>query len=138
MYTLAGRSLDGFAKSMQREVARVGKVAWMIATGDDLRLPTTTGATANRAMRWQHRYLDRVMAASTSDETVLAAMMDVFFLLRPPTSLFNPRIMRRALRRHSGPPVVTAPSAPTTATRLASASHRTDAHWAEPIHSSWS
>ena len=50
----------------------------MIATGDDLRMPTTTGAAATAATRMQHRYLDRVLAAATTDEEVLAAVMRAF------------------------------------------------------------
>ena len=69
----AHRTLDGFAKPMQRLVAKQGDPAWMIATGDDLRMPTTTGGKRNVATSVQHRYLDRVMAAATADETVLAA-----------------------------------------------------------------
>ena len=87
---------------MQQRVAAAGKAAWMIATGDDLRLPTTTstaGAGSGRMMRFQHRYLDRVIAAATRDETVLAAVMDAFFLISPPESLFRPAILRRTLRR---------------------------------------
>jgi len=71
----------------------------MFATGDDLRMPTTSGAVANRATRMQHRYLDRVMAAATTDDVVLAAMMHALFLTAPPTVLFRPNIVARALRR---------------------------------------
>jgi hypothetical protein len=85
-HALAHRHLDRFARPMPRDVARCGRAAWMIATGDDLRLPTTKGATANLALRLQHRYLDRVIAAATRDVTVLAAMTDVFFLLARPES----------------------------------------------------
>ena len=97
-------TLDGFARRMQRRVAAEGDAAWMIATGDDLRMPTTTGAKATAATRLQHRYLDRVVAASTTDETVLAALLDAFFLVAPPTSLFRPSVVRRALRRRTGVP----------------------------------
>ncbi len=41
--------------AMQRVIARGGRAAWMIATGDDLRRPTTKGAKANIAVRMQHR-----------------------------------------------------------------------------------
>ena len=75
------QSLDGFAPAFRRDVAAAGKAAWMIATADDLRYPTTTGATANTMMRMQHRYLDRVMAAATGNEAALAAMIDVFVLV---------------------------------------------------------
>jgi 2-polyprenyl-6-methoxyphenol hydroxylase-like FAD-dependent oxidoreductase len=96
-HTLTHRDLDGFARPMQRDVARCGRAAWMIATGDDLRLPTTKGAKANLAVRMQHRYLDRVLAAATTDVTVLDAMTDVFFLLARPESLFRPSIVGRVL-----------------------------------------
>jgi 2-polyprenyl-6-methoxyphenol hydroxylase-like FAD-dependent oxidoreductase len=97
-HSLTHRDLDGFARPMQRIVARCGRAAWMIATGDDLRLPTTKGAKANLAVRMQHRYLDRVLAAATRDVTVLAAMIDVFFLLARPESLFRPSIVARVMR----------------------------------------
>jgi 2-polyprenyl-6-methoxyphenol hydroxylase-like FAD-dependent oxidoreductase len=95
------RTLDGLAPAFRRQVAAAGRAAWMIATGDDLRYPTTTGATADALMRLQHRYLDRVMAAATTDETALAAITDVLFLVAPPESLFRPAIAWRAVRRRS-------------------------------------
>ncbi len=95
------RTLDGFAKPMQRLVAKQGDPAWMIATGDDLRMPTTTGGKRNVATSVQHRYLDRVMAAATADETVLAAMLQAFFLVTPPTVLFRPNIVVRSLFRRN-------------------------------------
>jgi 2-polyprenyl-6-methoxyphenol hydroxylase-like FAD-dependent oxidoreductase len=95
------RPLDGLASAFRRDVAAAGRGAWMIATGDDLRYPTTTGATANTMMRTQHRYLDRVMAAATTDEAALAATTDVLFLLARPESLFKPSVMWRALRHGS-------------------------------------
>ncbi|MGH9136170.1 MAG: NAD(P)/FAD-dependent oxidoreductase [Acidimicrobiales bacterium] len=114
-------TLDGFVRPMQRRVAKTGNAAWMIATGDDLRMATTTGAKASTVTRMQHRYLDRVLAAATTDETVLAAAMQAFFLLAPPTVLFRPSILARALRSRPGaatvgePPVATPPRQPALA-----------------------
>ena len=98
-------SLDGLSPAFRREVAAAGRWAWMIATGEDLRYPTTTGATANAMMRVQHRYLDRVMAAATTDEAAMAAMTDALFLLTRPESLFKPGVMWRALRHGAPPPI---------------------------------
>jgi 2-polyprenyl-6-methoxyphenol hydroxylase-like FAD-dependent oxidoreductase len=98
------RSLDGFAPAFRRDVAAAGKPAWMIATGDDLRYPSTTGATANAMLRMQHRYLDRVMAAATTDEAAMAALTDALFLLARPESLFKPSVMWRVLRHGSPRP----------------------------------
>ena len=46
----------------------------MIATGDDLRFPGTTGPKPSRLTRFQHRYLDRALAAATVDETVMSRL----------------------------------------------------------------
>jgi 2-polyprenyl-6-methoxyphenol hydroxylase-like FAD-dependent oxidoreductase len=88
----------GFARKTQRAIARCGDPAWLIATGEDLRYPHTTGATAGPATRLTHRWLDRVTAAANTDPVVTAAFFDVLQLLAPPTSLFRPAIARRALR----------------------------------------
>ncbi len=45
----------------------------------------------------QHHCLYRVMAAPT-DDVVLAAMMHALFLTAPPTVLFRPNIVARALQ----------------------------------------
>jgi 2-polyprenyl-6-methoxyphenol hydroxylase-like FAD-dependent oxidoreductase len=91
-------TLDGFTKRMQKAVAKVGDGPWMIATGDDLRFPDTTGPKPSRVTRFQHRYLDRALAAATVDETVMDAVLQAFMLLAPPTVLFRPSIVSRALR----------------------------------------
>ena len=83
----------------------------MIATGDDLRHPSTTGATANAMLRMQHRYLDRVMAAATTDEAAMAALTDALFLIARPESLFKPSVMWRVLR-HGSPPHRSRPPLP--------------------------
>jgi 2-polyprenyl-6-methoxyphenol hydroxylase-like FAD-dependent oxidoreductase len=91
-------TLDGFTRQMQNAVAKVGEGAWMIAIGDDLRFPDTTGPKPSRLTRFQHRYLDRALAAATVDETVMDAVLQAFMLLAPPTVLFRPSIVARALR----------------------------------------
>ncbi len=91
-------TLDGFTGRMQKAVAKVGDGAWMIATGDDLRFPDTTGLKPSRLTRLQHRYLDRALATATVDETVMDAVLQAFMLLAPPTVLFRPSIVARSLR----------------------------------------
>jgi hypothetical protein len=88
---------------MQKVVAKIGDPAWMIATGDDLRFPGTTGGQPSWMTRVQHRYLDRVLAAATVDESVMAAMLQAYMLLAPPTVLFRPGVVARALRRGGAP-----------------------------------
>ena len=64
-------------------VATEGDAAWMIATGDDLRMPTTTGAKVTAATN-AAPVSGSGPRRGTTDETVLSAMLNVFFLLAPP------------------------------------------------------
>jgi pimeloyl-ACP methyl ester carboxylesterase len=98
----------------QREVATVSAAAWLMATGEDLRYPTTQGGERTLQLRLTHRYLDRVIGAATRDQTVSLAFGKVAQLVAPPTTLFRPGILLRALL-HGG---AREPGAPPTTTRL--------------------
>jgi 2-polyprenyl-6-methoxyphenol hydroxylase-like FAD-dependent oxidoreductase len=91
-------NLDGLARRCQRRLARRNSDPWLLSTGEDLRYPTTTGARVTAATRLQHRYLDRVVAATTRDPAIADTYTQVIGLLARPTSLFAPRIMIAAAR----------------------------------------
>jgi 2-polyprenyl-6-methoxyphenol hydroxylase-like FAD-dependent oxidoreductase len=55
----------GLARQFQRQLARRQDIVWLLATGEDLRYPTTIGATPNLATRWFHRYVDRLTEVAT-------------------------------------------------------------------------
>lgn len=92
--------LDGMARRFQRRVARANADAWLMSTGEDLRFPTTTGAHVSAVTRLQHRYLDRVVAATTRNPAVADTYVQVIGMLARPTSLFAPRILAAAMRRY--------------------------------------
>jgi 2-polyprenyl-6-methoxyphenol hydroxylase-like FAD-dependent oxidoreductase len=103
--------LEGVARRFQRQLARRNRDPWMLSTGEDLRYPTTTGTTAGRVLRAQHRYFDRVEAATTTDPAVTEVYARVFGMLERPTALFRPRIVAAAIRAGraaTGPAVPTA------------------------------
>ncbi len=88
--------LDGLARRFQRRLARRNANPWALSTGEDLRFPTTTGMRVSAAMRLQHRYLDRVLAATTRDPATADTYMQVVGMLAHPMSLFAPRILAAA------------------------------------------
>ena len=49
-------------------------------------------------MRLQHRYLDRVMAATTRDPATADTYLQVLGMLAHPMSLFAPRVLAAAAR----------------------------------------
>jgi len=101
--------LAGLAKLFQRGLARATAGPWMLSTGEDLRFPTTTGMHANAALRAQHRYLDRVLAACTYDPAVAGRYARVLGMLAQPTTLFRPRVLVAAARARTNGGAAAAP-----------------------------
>ncbi|MGH4023687.1 MAG: NAD(P)/FAD-dependent oxidoreductase [Pseudonocardiaceae bacterium] len=93
-----GGDLDGLARRFQRRMARRNNDPWLMSTGEDLRFPTTTGVRVTRAMRMQHRYLDRVLVACTRDPVTAGTYAQVLGMLARPTALFTPRVLAAAAR----------------------------------------
>jgi 2-polyprenyl-6-methoxyphenol hydroxylase-like FAD-dependent oxidoreductase len=92
----------GHAHAAAREVARVADAPWTTATGGDLVYEATVGERP-RGSALVNGYVDRVMRASAVDEVVNAAWTEVQQLLAPPSRLFHPRVVARALRRGGAP-----------------------------------
>ena len=89
-----------------RRAARVVDVPWTLAVGEDFRYPQVTGPKppATDLMNW---YIGHVHRATLRDPVVYRAFLEAMAMLRPPTILFHPRIIARALRAgvaHPSPP----------------------------------
>lgn len=95
-------NLAGLAQRFQRRLARRNVDPWLLATGEDLRYPSTTGLRVTAVTRLQHRYLDRVTAATTQDPGVADIYAQVVAMLARPTSLFAPRVLLAAARARPG------------------------------------
>jgi 2-polyprenyl-6-methoxyphenol hydroxylase-like FAD-dependent oxidoreductase len=105
-------SLTGLASRCQQRVARGCSAAWLLATSEDLRYPTTRGARPDLTTRLLHRYLNRVIEAATVHPAVNRAFLDVVNLISPPTSLFRPSVLLPALAGAGSPPRDRLPIAP--------------------------
>ncbi len=99
----SGQSLQGLAQRFQKALAVVAAGPWQLATGQDVRWPRTTGGQASDPMthpmtRMVQHYLDRVLATMPYSATVAEAFLYVQNMLKPPTSLFHPKIMWQVLK----------------------------------------
>ncbi|MFN8490686.1 MAG: FAD-dependent monooxygenase [Caldilineaceae bacterium] len=93
------QSLDGLAQRFQKALAGVAAGPWQMATGQDVRWPKTVGGhAADPLTRIKQRYLDRVLAAMPHSAHVTEAFLYVNNMLKPPTSLFQPKIIWQALK----------------------------------------
>jgi 2-polyprenyl-6-methoxyphenol hydroxylase-like FAD-dependent oxidoreductase len=89
--------LTGLPRWFQQAVAAASATPWLMATGEDLRYPTTEGARPGLVTRLMHRYLDRVNLAATHHVGVNRAFGQVLNLLAPPSTLFRPSVVFPAL-----------------------------------------
>ena len=87
-----------FPQRFQQAIAKEIKTAWMLSTGEDLRYPETEGhrSLGTRLFNW---YIRRVIGLSASDPLVAAAFFQVWHLLKPLVSLFEPRIVWAVVSR---------------------------------------
>ncbi len=90
--------LTGFAQTFQRKLAKVAEVPWIMATGEDLRYPGTIGGQPGLRDRVIHRYFDALFRIIPANPDVLDAFFQVMNLLKPPASLFQPKILFKVLK----------------------------------------
>ena len=87
-----------FSQRFQQAITKGIKTAWMLSTGEDLRYPETEGhrSLGTRLFNW---YIRRVIGLTASDPLVTAAFFQVWHLLKPLSSLFEPRILWAVLSK---------------------------------------
>jgi pimeloyl-ACP methyl ester carboxylesterase/2-polyprenyl-6-methoxyphenol hydroxylase-like FAD-dependent oxidoreductase len=88
----------GAAHEFQRRLARTIATPWLLSTGEDFRYPTTEGGRPTPMTRLMHRYLSRVVAKARTDDVVAHHLIHVLQMVAPPTTLFHPEVVARALR----------------------------------------
>ena len=71
--------------------------AWKLSTGGDLALDEVD-QVAPLPDRVINRYMERLMVAATHDSVVARAFYEVTGMLKPPTALLTPAMVRRVLR----------------------------------------
>ena len=102
MLTLHGLR-HGFALRIQKPMAKVISTPWLMATGEDFRTPTTEGGQPSPLTRLTHRYFDRVLDVAVHEPAIHKRFQEVAQLLRPPSALFAPSVMLKALSFRAKP-----------------------------------
>lgn len=95
-------SLRGFSQRFQKRLAQVNTTPWLMATGADLRWPTTEGGQPNGMDRLKHQYLDRVLRLGVNHPEVYRTFGEVAHMLKPPTALFRPDIVAQVVLQAMG------------------------------------
>jgi len=92
-------TLDGLAQRFQKKLASVTAGPWAMATGQDIRWPTTEGGTQpDPITKLMQGYLDRVLSVVPHNSEVAEAFFHVQNMLKGPESLFHPKILWQVLK----------------------------------------
>jgi 2-polyprenyl-6-methoxyphenol hydroxylase-like FAD-dependent oxidoreductase len=90
-------SLTGLSRRFQKQLAKVNKAPWLLATGEDYRYRETDGSGPTLMTRFMHRYMEQVLRLATHSVAVRTVLLKAFNLLAPPATLFQPRVLFRVL-----------------------------------------
>ena len=90
-------NLDGLARQVQRQLAKVHDVAWLFATSQDCRYLGSEGGKQNFVTQLTIQYMDQVLKIVTEDEEICQTFLEVVHMLKPSTALFQPRIFVKAM-----------------------------------------
>jgi flavin-dependent dehydrogenase len=90
--------LDLVGARFRKRLAHAIATPWLLATSEDFRYRTTVGGRPRLVSRLVQGYVLRLQELTTADALVCRTFLDVAHLLRPPSALFSPAVLTRALR----------------------------------------
>lgn len=89
----------GMARSFQRALARVNRLPWLMATGEDFRYAATEGVRPGPLSRPFQRYIGTVIELATHSPAISRTFIQVVHLSLPPTALFRAYIVTKVARK---------------------------------------
>lgn len=83
------------SQKMQKVLASTSKNVWRLATGEDLRWPTTEANEDELGLttRLSHRYVERARLVYQRNPDAARVFFEIAHLIRPPTQLFHPVLL---------------------------------------------
>ncbi len=84
----------------QKSLAKSNSQPWTLATGQDLRFPTTSGGSQpSRSGGLLHWYTDRLLSLANQDPSLHTLFMEISHLLKSPVVLFHPQLVFQVLTK---------------------------------------
>ncbi len=91
--------VKGLTQNYQKQLAKVLKTPWLMATSDDFRWETTEGGKPDKITRLMHKYMDEVILLSVHQPQVYKAFVEVIHMMKQPVALFAPGIVFGVLKQ---------------------------------------
>ncbi|MFO0722781.1 MAG: FAD-dependent monooxygenase [Myxococcota bacterium] len=95
----SGTPLDRLGEVFQRSIPGIIADAWVVATGEDSRWPSTEGAERTLSARLTHWYIARLMELTRERPRLVDGFLSVIHMLERPSSLAHPAIAGPVLAR---------------------------------------
>jgi hypothetical protein len=92
----------GFSRRVQQRMVEAIRPAWNLATGEDLRLASTTGGRLRTRDRLMQFYFDRVVAAATADSEIRGQLLSVMNMISSPETLMQLKVIAGVVRHSLG------------------------------------
>lgn len=92
------QDLTGLTRQFQKAVARTVSDAWMFTTSEDFRYPATEGKRPPGIGLFQW-YTRRLLETAAENPELALRFYHVMHMLKPPTTLFAPRVLAAVLFR---------------------------------------
>lgn len=86
-----------FAKFFQKELFKTNSHPWILATGEDLRWPTTKGKKPRLLIRLVQKYVDSVFLTTPHSKLATKYFQEMIHMIRSPSFLFHPVIFVKVL-----------------------------------------
>jgi 2-polyprenyl-6-methoxyphenol hydroxylase-like FAD-dependent oxidoreductase len=83
---------------LHRRIAKLVQPAWLLAITEDMRWPTTEGASPSPWTRAAYWYVDRLTQLATTTPLVVEEFLSVANMIRPSHALVRPAILARVAR----------------------------------------
>jgi 2-polyprenyl-6-methoxyphenol hydroxylase-like FAD-dependent oxidoreductase len=90
-------NMDGLWRAYRQALPRIIEPAWLLATSEDCRWPSTEGGDRGVLGRAQHWYIDRFMDLTPRSAPMVETFLSVMHMARPPSALAAPAIVARVL-----------------------------------------
>lgn len=92
-----GKSISGFTKRFQKQLANISKAPWLMSKRQDLCWPTTTGGTLTPIDRLLQSYSEQLLRLGTENSDVHQTLLKVVNMVEPTSIVFQPSILGQVL-----------------------------------------
>jgi flavin-dependent dehydrogenase len=91
------QQLNGFTQTFQKKLFKVIQNPWSMATGEDVRWPTTEGGETDWMTNLSQGYFNQMLLIMKDNPDLYQTFSEVIHMVKPPTAFFQPKYVVKVL-----------------------------------------